>query len=263
MGVHVEGGYPNIGSVIGPAGNKFGEYILALDVVAGHQSFHAVKLNTTAGNNLAAPGFSLVRIEPGALKENARAVSGELSKTGDASASERSVKRSSSEEDGGNNNLNLSKPLATKPEDDRSVLEKQLDYLLGRQPQMGLKEFQGPHVMRFPESLIVKETTVDTTAAAQAPNAVAAAEYAAKHPDLQTTFFVGLPPGNLSVEGTKMLQKTVDLVQSWQAWSSSACETIVQEMVRMGQLPADTLGQTARSNHRAKVFDHLFKTSPW
>ncbi|KZZ91772.1 Peptidase cysteine/serine, trypsin-like protein [Moelleriella libera RCEF 2490] len=245
VGVHVEGGYPNRGSVIAPAGNKFGEYILALEVVAGHQSVHAVKLNTTAGKNLAAPGFSLVRIEPGALKENARALSGELSKTGDASASEQTVEGGSSEEEGGINNLNLSKPLATKPEENRYVLEKQLDHFLGRQPQMGLKEFQGPHVMRFPQSLIFKETTDATTAAAP------------------TTFFVGLPPGNLSVEDTKVLKENVDLVQSWQAWSSSACEDVVQRSIRMGQLPADALGQTARSNYRAKVFDYLFKNSPW
>ena len=227
MGVHIAGGFPNIGSVVGPAGNKFGEYILALAVINGDKSVRAVKVDIKTGYNLSAPGFSLVPVEPGALKESAE-ITTEL--TGHASASDKSDEDNSedgytdkddkdedSEDDHGD------KESAPVFGDGKSLLEQQIDSLWERHPENHGKQFNKLSVMHFPESLVLKESD-DQVAAPTAAKIVDATKKAVDHPDVQTTFFIGFPPSNLDAQGTKALKKLVGMVQSWQAWSSSVCE---------------------------------------
>lgn len=249
MGVHVEGGFPNIGSVIGPAGNKFGEYILALKVLAGEKSSVATKVEIKGGKDLHAPGFALVRVEPGALKESAEAVSD----TGGASATSESDKYSSGESDSASN--------SDDSDDDQRLPESQIDQLFGRRSGKQGKLFKGKSVLHFPASLVLKKA--GNVAAPTAEQLVDATKKAVDHPDVQTTFFIGFPPGNLDAKGTEQLKETVGLVQSWQAWSSSVCEGNVQQKIDSKELSANDDGQFARSTHRAKVFDYLFRQSTW
>lgn len=266
MGVHVEGGFPNIGSVIGPAGNKFGEYILALRVISGENSVHAVKVDIKTGLSLSAAGFSLVRVEPGALRETAE-VTTDL--TRDASAShkpdENNSEESDADKDGEDEDIDddpADKQSAPASGDGKSLLEKQIDSLWGRDPSKHGKAFKKPSVMYFPESLVIKESDAQV-AAPTADQIVDATKKAVDHPDVQTTFFIGFPPNNLDAQGTKDLKKVVGMVQSWQAWSSSICEGNVQQKIDTKELSATDEGQFARSTYRAKVFDYLFRQASW
>ena len=263
MGVHVQGGFPNIGSVVGPAGNKFGEYILALAVIGGQKSVHAVKVDIMTSYKMSAPGFSLVRVEPGALKESAESTT---DLTGDASASSKSDEDSSEDSDTDENEDSEDDPAheesALVSEDGKSLLEKQINSLWGRHPAMDRKKFSKISVMYFPESLVLKESD-DQVAAPTAAQIVDATKKAVDHPDVQTTFFVGFPPNNLDAKGTKELKKLTGMVQSWQAWSSSICESNVQQQIDKGALSAASEGQFARSTYRAQVFDYLFRQATW
>ena len=257
MGVHVEGGFPNIGSVIGPAGNKFGEYILALAVISGENNVHAVKVDIKTEFNLSAAGFSLVRVEPGALKEIGKSTT-DLSR--DASASHKSDEDNSDEIDAGKDEkVEESAPVSGGG---KSLLEKQINDLWGRNSSKPGKEFKESSVFYFPDSLKLKES--DSQVAAPTTNQIVdATKKAVDHPDVQTTFFIGFPPSNLDAQGTENLKKVVDMVQSWQAWSSSICEGNVQLKIDTKELSATDEGQFARSTHRAKVFDYLFRLSDW
>ena len=266
MGVHVRGGFPNIGSVVGPAGNKFGEYILALAVISGDKSVHAVKMDIKTGYNLSAPAFSLVRVEPGALKESAE-VTTEL--TGHASASDKSDEGNSEDDDTDDDDEDEDseddhgdKESASLSGGGKSLLEKQMDSLWGRHPATHGKYFKKLSVMHFPESLVLKESD-DQVPAPTAAQIVDATQKAVDHPDVQTTFFIGFPPSNLDAQGTKALKKLVGMVQSWQAWSSSICEGNVQQQIDKKALSAADEGQFARSTYRAKVFDYLFRQATW
>lgn len=266
MGVHVAGGFPNIGSVVGPAGNKFGEYILALAVLSGDKSIHAVKVDIKSGYNLSAPGFSLVRVEPEALKESAESTT---DLTGHVSASDESDEDNSEDrdtdedyEDENSEDDYGDKERAPVSGGGKSLLEKQIDSLWGRHRAKHRKQFNKLSVMHFPESLVLKESD-DQVAAPTAAQIVDATKKAVEHPDVQTTFFVGLIPSNLDAKATKELRKVVGMVQSWQAWSSSVCEGNVQQQIDKNVLSAAPEGQFARSTYRAKVFDYLFKQATW
>ena len=266
MGVHVEGGFPNIGSVVGPAGNKFGEYILALAVISGENSVHAVKVDIKTGYNLSAPGFSLVRVEPGALKESAGSTT---DLTGHASASDSSDDDNSEDsdtddddEDDDSEDDHSYEESAPVSGVGRSLLEKQINSLWGRHPAKHGKQFNKESVMHFPESLVLKESD-DQVAAPTAEQIVDATKKAVDHPDVQTTFFIGFPPDNLDSQGTKELKKIVGMVQSWQAWSSSICEGNVQQQIDKKVLSAKDEDQYARSTYRAQVFDYLFRQATW
>ena len=256
MGVHVEGGFPNIGSVIGPAGNKFGEYILALKVLAGEKSSLATKVDIKSGKGISAPNFALVRVEPGALKESAV----DTDMTGSASATSQSDE-DSAEDASGSDSDDDSKETGLVEGTPESQLNELFGNPKGKAPKPG-RRFTESAVFHFPESLVLKETG-EPTAAPTAQDMIDATKKAVEHPDVHTTFFVGFPPTGLDAQGTKELKKTVDLVQSWQAWSSSVCEGKVQEQINNKALSADSDGQFARSTYRAKVFDYLFRGSTW
>ena len=266
MGVHVEGGFPNIGSVVGPAGNKFGEYILALAVISGKKSVHAVKLDIKTVLNLPAPGFSLVRVEPGALKESAESTT---DLNGHASASDNADEDNSEDRDTDEDDEDEdceddhgdteSAPVSGGG---KSLLEKQIASLWGRHQAKHGKQFNKLSVMHFPESLVLKESD-DPVAAPTTAQIVDATKKAVENPDVQTTFFVGLTPSNLDAQGTKELKKLVGMVQSWQAWSSSICESNVQQQIDKKALSAAAEGQFARSTYRAQVFDFLFRQATW
>ncbi|KAK2936519.1 Peptidase S1, PA clan, chymotrypsin-like fold [Fusarium oxysporum f. sp. vasinfectum] len=67
IGVHVCGGYPNVGSVIGPYGNTFEEYILALD---GKDGVIKSSTITIAQRKGLAPGFQLLSFQPQSTHTN-------------------------------------------------------------------------------------------------------------------------------------------------------------------------------------------------
>lgn len=266
MGVHVAGGFPNIGSVVGPAGNQFGEYILALAVISGDKSVHAVKVDIKSGYNLSAPGFSLVQVEPEALKASAESTT---DLTGYASASDESDEDNSEDrdtdeddEDENSEDGHGDKESAPVSGGRKSLLEKQIDNPWGRHRAKHRKQFNKLSVMHFPESLALKESD-DQVAAPTVAQIVDATQKAVEHPDVQTIFFVGLTPSDLDAQGKKNLGKLVGMVQSWQAWSSSVCEGNVQQQIDKNILPAAPEGQFARSTYRAKVFDYLFKQATW
>ena len=254
MGVHVEGGFPNIGSVIGPAGNKFGEYILALAVNSGEKSVLAVKVDIKTEYKLSAPGFSLVRVEPGALKQSAESTT---NLNGNASASDIPDEDDEDKDDEDDHGDKETTPVSGGG---KSVLEKQIDSLWGRHQAEHGKQFNKPSLMYFPESLVLKESNDPAPTAAQI---VDATKKAVDNPDVQTTFFIGFPPTNLDAQGTEKLKNVVGMVQSWQAWSSSVTEGNVQQQIDKKALSAADEASSARSTYRAKVFDYLFRQSTW
>ncbi|RKK89720.1 hypothetical protein BFJ71_g12093 [Fusarium oxysporum] len=67
IGVHVGGGYPNVGSVIGPYGNSFEEFILALD---GKDDVIKSPTVTIAQTKGLAPGFQLLSFQPQSTHTN-------------------------------------------------------------------------------------------------------------------------------------------------------------------------------------------------
>ncbi|RYC82685.1 hypothetical protein BFJ63_vAg14407 [Fusarium oxysporum f. sp. narcissi] len=67
VGVHVGGGYPNVGSVIGPYGNSFEEFILALD---GKDDVIKSPTVTIAQTKGLAPGFQLLSFRPQSTHTN-------------------------------------------------------------------------------------------------------------------------------------------------------------------------------------------------
>ena len=144
----------------------------------------------------------------------------------------------------------------------KSLLEKQIDSIWGRHPAKCGEQFNKRSVMYFPESLMLKESD-EQVAAPTAAQIVDATKKAVDHSDVQTTFFVGFPPSNLDPKGTKELAKLVDMVQSWQAWSSSICEGNVQQQINKKALSAAGEGQYARGTYRAQVFDYLFRQATW
>ncbi len=166
------------------------------------------------------------------------------------------------EEDGDSEDDHGDKESASVSGGGKSLLEKQTDGLWGRHPAKHGKQFNKLSVMHFPESLVLKESD-DQAATSTAAQIVDATKKAVDHPDVQTTFFVSFPPSNLDAQGTKNLKKLVDMVQSWQAWSSSICEGNVQQQIDKEALSAAAEGQFARSTYRAKVFDYLLRNARW
>ncbi|KAK8073937.1 hypothetical protein PG994_004836 [Apiospora phragmitis] len=77
--------------------------------------------------------------------------------------------------------------------------------------------------------------------------------------DVQTIFFINFP---LQLEGDakKALQELMDLVQSWQAWSTTQVEGKVQQQIDAGKLQQDSL---ARGSYRANVFEYLMRQLTW
>ena len=264
MGVHVEGGFPNTGSVIGPAGNEFGDYILALAVLSGETSTRACKVDSKTRFKLSAPGYSLIRVEPEALKESAESTT---DLNGHASASDKSGKYNSedrdTDKDKDSEDGHGDQKGAPVSGGGKSLLDKQIDSLWGRHPAEPSKQFDELSVMHFPESLQIKESD-GQDAPPTTDQILEATKKAVEHPDVQTTFFVNfLPGGKHDPERTKKLNELKSLVQSWQAWSSSMCESNLQQQINKKALSAGDEGQFARSTYRAKVFDFLFRQATW
>ena len=182
------------------------------------------------GYELPAAGFSLVRVEPGALKESAESTT---DLTGHASGSEKTDEDNSEDRD------------TDEAKEDEDSEDDQGD--------------EESSVMHFPESLV----SDDPNAAPRAAQIVDATKKAVDHPDVQTIFFIGFHPSNLDAQGTKQLKKLVGMVQSWQAWSSSIFEGNVRKQIDQRNLSAAAQEQSARSTYRAKVFDHFFRQAPW
>ncbi|KAG8533412.1 uncharacterized protein KY384_002195 [Bacidia gigantensis] len=175
--VHVGFGFPNIDSVVGPADNKLAEYILALAVISGEKSVHAVKLAIKTEYNFFATGFYLVRVEPGALKKSAESMT---DLTGHALASDMYDEDNSESRDTDEDEDSESAPESG---DGKSLLKKQIGSLWGRHPAKHREQFNKLSVMHFPERLVLEES------------------------DDQTTFFVGFPPSNLDTHGTEKLKE--------------------------------------------------------
>ena len=90
-----------------------------------------------------------------------------------------------------------------------------------------------------------------------------AVKQAVDRPDVQTIFFVNFPPSYLDPVGTEDLKIVVDMMQSWQAWSSSLCEGKVQQQIGKEALPAGDDGQFIRSAYRVQFLDFIFRKSAW
>lgn len=274
VGVHVGGGYPNYGSVIGQAGNRFDEYLLALDVKQGQRSKSATIVHTRSQVS-PAPGFQLISVrseqtnpEPTKLYNGVNGVNGY--------ASNRKANRESALIDVEDSSSLVSEDDGSTEEEERTVTfrpgsrryesepETIISSLFGRSRrtrsrQRGGKTLAGV-VLDLPERLRRTESGLGFTPSLT--DYKAATQKAADEPDVKTTFFVNFPP-TLQGDAKKQTKKLIDSIQSWQAWSSSICEAKVQQQIDAKALPADSAGQFARSTYRAKVFDYLFRQASW
>ncbi|KAM5377543.1 hypothetical protein ACJZ2D_004912 [Fusarium nematophilum] len=225
IGVHVNSGLPGNGSVIGPVGNRFDEYILALNVKDGRTQSPNAKVIPL--NSPPVTGFQMVSITPTPV------LAVEKQAVGSA----------------------LSYEAPSHIESHESALE----ILFGRRQ----KETRRPNLARgalsrFPEPLRL-------AAARDMPPPLdldKAVQNAKDQDDVQTIFFVNLP-SQLDGDGKQEQQKTMDSIQTWQSWASTMCEGKVQQQVDAAKLPSDANGQFGRASYRSKVLDYLFRSSSW
>ena len=138
---------------------------------------------------------------------------------------------------------------------------QQIDNFSGRRPKKQRTTFNKPSVMHFPESLSLNQP--DHQRPPTADQLIDLAKKAVDFPDVQTTFFVNFSPGNLDAKGTETMKQVTDMIQAWQAWSSSVCEGNLQQQIDNSRISAAEDGQFVRSTYRAKVLDYLFRQSPW
>ena len=257
--------------MIGQAGNRFDEYLLAIKVKQGYKS-DAATIVSTGGKSPPAPGFQMIIIRQGTPRSNLQPSGLALNGTG---------KRETAFNEQGDSDDLSSSELEESTGDEKQGTERQQLSSLGSVKAEGLAESlfggslrkssrkHGAHkkrtltglVLEFPERLRIPESdgpaATPTTADYQA-----AVQKALDQPDVQTTFFIGFH-APLTGDAQKKVKKLMDSVQSWQAWSSSLCEGKVQEQINEGKLSANPDGQFARSTYRAKVFDFLFRQSTW
>ncbi|RKK81839.1 hypothetical protein BFJ69_g3447 [Fusarium oxysporum] len=228
VGVHIAGGYPNVGSVIGPYGNNFEEYILAMDVKDGLTESSSVTVSQTKG---LFPGFQLLSVQPQSTPGK---------KPSDPT------------------------PDITNGDESSLYKETGLDLLFGNtKPKSGngiangKRKAEGSLTM-WPEKLILTETgeplpPIDFDKAVK---------NAKEQDDIKTTLFINFTE---PLEGAALetQQKLMLSVKTWQAWATTNCEAKVQQQVDAGELPSDAKGQIARSTYRAKVFGYLFESASW
>ena len=116
--------------------------------------------------------------------------------------------------------------------------------------------------MHYPKSLVIKYSDEEATGPTVA-QMIDASQKAIDHPDVQTIFFVGFTPSNLDEQGKRELQKVMNMVQSWQAWTSAVCEGKVQLQIEKKELSGADDGQFARSTYRTQIFDYILRHAPW
>ncbi|KAK7192796.1 hypothetical protein DPSP01_011217 [Paraphaeosphaeria sporulosa] len=245
VGVHVAGGYPNIGSCIGPAGNRFEEYILALDVKGGKSSSNA-SVAKADDSFASVPGFQIVSVSPTAFKgpnEKARPIT--------------------------NGNLNghhyddVENEVAKTPKGS-SELEKMIDTLFGgsKKPTPKGKIATGK-ITNLPEVLRIDR---NETGEATPPSMDMAAimKRAGDQNDPPAVIRVNFPTSEMmSGKARESYVSVKDMIASWSAWATTTSERQVQLQIDKKALSADAKGAFARSSHRAMVWDWLFRQSTW
>ncbi|OAG08386.1 uncharacterized protein CC84DRAFT_1085979, partial [Paraphaeosphaeria sporulosa] len=243
VGVHVAGGYPNIGSCIGPAGNRFEEYILALDVKGGKSSSNA-SVAKADDSFASVPGFQIVSVSPTAFKgpnEKARPIT--------------------------NGNLNghhyddVENEVAKTPKGS-SELEKMIDTLFGgsKKPTPKGKIATGK-ITNLPEVLRIDR---NETGEATPPSMDMAAimKRAGDQNDPPAVIRVNFPTSEMmSGKARESYVSVKDMIASWSAWATTTSERQVQLQIDKKALSADAKGAFARSSHRAMVWDWLFRQS--
>ncbi|RBA10536.1 hypothetical protein FPRO05_05125 [Fusarium proliferatum] len=228
VGVHIAGGYPNVGSVIGPYGNRFEEYLLAMDVKDGRTKSPTV---TTIQAKGLVPGFQLLSVQPQSIPYKSPS---------------------------------HTTPDLSDGEESSFDKETGLDLLFGNgKPKSGNGKANGTRkaegsLTTWPEKLKFPETDnplppIDIDKAVK---------NAKDQDDVKTTFFINFTEP-LKGEALEAQRKLMLAVKSWQAWATTNCEGKVQQQVDAGALPSDSKGQVARGTYRAKVFDFLFNRSTW
>uniref|UniRef100_A0A0D2YGD9 Uncharacterized protein n=1 Tax=Fusarium oxysporum (strain Fo5176) TaxID=660025 RepID=A0A0D2YGD9_FUSOF len=227
IGVHVGGGYPNVGSVIGPYGNTFEEYILALD---GKDGVIKPSTITIAQRKGLAPGFQLLSFQPQSTHTNP-AVSTADVLGGDKGSFD---------------------------------AKSGIDSLLGNcEPRSDNRKATGKckaegSLTTFPETLKLTETENHLPPV----EFDKAFKNAKDQDDVRATFFINFTEP-LEGEALEDQRKLISSIKTWQAWATINCEAKVQQQVDAGALPSDSKGQIARSIYRAKVFDFLFNRTTW
>ncbi|RBQ79720.1 hypothetical protein FVER14953_21145 [Fusarium verticillioides] len=228
VGVHIAGGYPNVGSVIGPYGNSFEEYILAMDVKDGLTKSSNVTIAQAKG---LVTGFQLLSVQPQSIPYK--------------SPSDSTIDPPNEEESGFDEKTGLDLLFGNgKPKP-------------GNGKANGTRKAEGsltawPEKLKFPETdNPLPPVDIDK-----------AVKNAKDQDDVKTTFFINFTEP-LKGEALESQRKLMSAVKSWQAWATTNCEGKVQQQVDAGALPSDSKGQVARSTYRAKVFDFLFNHSTW
>ncbi|KAI9798155.1 MAG: hypothetical protein M1833_004904 [Piccolia ochrophora] len=274
IGVHVRGGWPNQGSVIGTLGNIFAEYLLATKAHSGVTIKGITIVNPTTQS--AVKGFKMMSVAS-LSKESARWTSIDGVNDGTGADGRPST--------GKRQNGALSDDEATiglmNGETEVAIAKNHIDSALAR--LFGSSEVGKVHsgtstgidtrpkgrvasgsFLDYPEILEIKEDA-PATAATNADLAAATLDKKATE-DIQTLFFINFPP-NFGKDSTALasFRELDDLIKSWQSWSSALCEGKVQEMIDGGKLPngSDAWEQSARSTYRAKVFDYLMRSATW
>jgi hypothetical protein len=246
-----------VGSTIGPVGNKFEEYSLALKVSEGLSSPSAEILTAATGSSVA-PGFQMISIKPSLASESANGVNGQQNGM---------FNDTSNDDPAGNADKDDDVDLANSASQARAEAESALNALFGTEngsftPKPSRSEIARGQFMKYPESLRLDES--DSASPPAPPNYDAAVAAATENKDIQTVFFVNFPP---SLQGTQQdsLKKLMESIKSWQSWSSTICEGKVQEQVDKKALPSDNSAESmmARSTYRSKVFDYIMRKSSW
>ncbi|KAH7253105.1 hypothetical protein B0J15DRAFT_549835 [Fusarium solani] len=219
IGVHISGGYPNVGSVIGRCGNSFDEYILAMDVKGKITKSSSVTVSPAKG---LVPGFQLFSVSP---------------------------KSNGTEEPN---------PTSDLPNGDENAFDKEsgLNDLFGKPKWESTKGKQNHKrkAMRsltaYPEAFRLPEAGKELPAL----DFDKALKNAKDQDDIKTTFFVNFP-APLEGEALRSQRELMESVKIWQAWTSANCEARVQQQVDAGELPSDSNDMTMNKKIESKIFE--------
>ncbi|EXL70465.1 hypothetical protein FOPG_13718 [Fusarium oxysporum f. sp. conglutinans race 2 54008] len=222
VGVHVGGGYPNVGSVIGPYGNSFEEYIFALD---GRDDVIKSPTVTIAQTKGLAPGFQLLSFQPQSTHTN------QSDSTADVLGGDKGC---FDETSGLDRLLGNSRPRSDNGK------------------ATGKRKAEGSFTT-WPENLKLTEAG-DPLPPVDFGKAF---KNAKDQDDVRTTFLINFTEP-LEGKGLEAQRKLMSSIKTWQAWATINCEAKVQQQVDAGALPSDSKGLIARSTYRAKTFDFLF-----
>jgi hypothetical protein len=277
--VHVQGGYPNSGSVIGPLGNIFSEYVKVLQIKRSKGKLPSGVIKIPTSQSLGVRDFEFVRLPAGRSsqfgpKDSKDDDRGEFSDEpvdtqyqedqageevdepmkwrGEDGGEEEEEEKGKDEEYGHEGSVPAHARL--------TEAKKALDRLQGKPAQLYTIDMGGTKVQVTYEELqklrsqLTRGKSTKAALSTQRPEKLPAQFWreSGPLPDPASAVSGGDPknqdiqttyminfPPELDGEATEVLKTIKKSVGKWQAWSSSMCEQKLQQKIDSHEIPAD------------------------